>query len=497
MNEGADPLPSVTVVGGDDPADPLRGYRCELHPDDAEGLDALIAHVDVADAHAILRWSHDGDWRLVEHRVQERLPDGSTVLARFDVTRREQRRERAGRDDAYWRAVLRNGHESIAVVEPVGLTITHASEHLASLLGADSAELRGSRAIWHVDRRDLPEVRRLFTRAGSEAGPHFCEVRLRRRNGDSIWMEAVLSDATGDPAVGAYVVNLREIGDRKAAEEQLRSSEHLFRMLVHHLADGAFVVDADGRIAFASERAAAVLGRSPDHLRGAIVPLVESPEGLELVARDVAGSVPPLTRLPAEVRGPHGRWFHVTGHDLRDDPIVAGWMLVLRDITDGRVRVEQLRREAAHDPLTGLLNRRGLEDRVEHHLERGRSVGLGYLDLDGFKEVNDAHGHATGDALLCSVAARLRRCVRPGDEVARFGGDEFVLAFVDLPSRSELVEMTNRIVASISGVYSTDHGPVGIGVSAGWSVAGAEVDVTEALARADRRMYEQKRRQRS
>ena len=492
------PLPSVAVVGRDHAPAATPGYHDELHPDDAEGLDALIAHVDVAGAHAILRWSDGESWRLVEHRVQERLADGSTLLARFDVTTREQLLARAGRDDAYWRAVLRNGHESIAVVEPNDLTITHASERLASLLGVGSDALRGSRAVWHVDRRDLSEVRRLLHRAEAGNGPHVAELRLRRRDGDSIWMEAVLSDATGDPAVGAHVVNLREIGDRKAAEEQLRSSEHLFRMLVHHLADGAFVVDADGRIAFASERAAAVLGRPSDDLRGAIVPLVESAEGLDLVADDVAARPEAaLARLPAEVKGPDGRWYHVIGHDLRDDPIVAGWMIVLRDITDGRVRVEQLRRAAAHDPLTGLLNRRELESRVEHHLDRGRSVGLGYLDLDGFKEVNDAHGHATGDALLCSVAGRLRRCVRPGDEVARFGGDEFVLAFVDLPSRSELVEMTNRIVATVSGTYSTEHGPVEIGVSAGWSVASADINVTEALARADRRMYEQKRRQRS
>ncbi|MEZ5246333.1 MAG: diguanylate cyclase [Acidimicrobiales bacterium] len=497
MTDSEVSLPPVAVMGRDDPDEEPRGYHLELHPDDAEGLDALIAHVDVEDAHAILRWSDGDRWRLVEHRVDRRLADGSTLLTRADVTLREQLRERAGRDDAYWRAVLRNGHESIAVVEPEGFTITHASDHLASLLGVASDELRGSRALWHVDPRDLPEVRRLFEKAAGEDGPHFTELRLRRPQGEPVWMEAVLSDATADPAVRAYVLNLREIGDRKAAEEQLRSSEHLFRMLVHHLADGAFVVDHTGHIAFVSERAAEAVGRTVEGLRGAPVPLVSTPEGLELVSHDPVGPPVPLSQLPAEVRGPRGRWFHLTGHDLRDDPIVSGWMVVLRDITDGRVRVERLRREASQDPLTGLLNRRGLESRVADHLERGRSVGLGYLDLDGFKAVNDVHGHAAGDALLCSVAERLRRCVRPGDEVARFGGDEFVVAFVDLPSDGELVEMTNRVVRSVAGTYATAHGPVDIGVSAGWSVAGAGIEVADALARADYRMYEQKRRQQS
>lgn len=495
MTESSVHLPSVVVVGRDDPDDEPRGYHRELHPDDADGLDALIAHVDVEDAHAILRWADGDRWRLVEHRVEARLPDGATRLTRVDVTQREQLRERAGRDDAYWRAVLRNGHESIAVVEPERLRITHASDRLASLLGTTPEALRGSRAAWHVDRRDFDEVRRLAARAALGGGPHTAELRVRRRRADPVWMEAVLSDATDDPAVRAYVLNLREIGDRKAAEEQLRSSEHLFRMLVHHLADGAFVVDGEGRIAFASERAAAALGRSVEELRGDFVPLVETSDGLELVAGDIGAPQVPMTVLPAEVRGPRGRWFHLVGHDLRDDALVSGWIVVLRDVTDGRVRVERLRREAEQDPLTGLLNRRGLEERIVKHLERGRTVGLGYLDLDGFKLVNDSFGHATGDALLCSVAARLRRCVRPGDEVARFGGDEFVVAFVDLPSDSELVEMTNRVVEAIAGTYSTDCGPAEVGVSAGWSVATPDVDVAEALARADHRMYQQKRRQ--
>ena len=489
-------LPPVAFVGRDDPDEAPCGYHLELHPDAADGLDALIAHVDVADAHAILRWFDGQRWRLVEHRLETRLADGTTVVTRTDVTRREQLRERAGRDDAYWRAVLRNGHESIAVIEPASLRITHASDRLASLLGVTADELSGSRAYWHVDRRDLPEVRRLFEHTAGATGPRSTELRLRRPPAEPVWMEAVLSDATEDPAVRAFVLNLREIGDRKAAEEQLRSSEHLFRMLVHHLADGAFVVDGRGHLVFVSERAAEAIGRTVEELRGKPVPLTVASQGLALASDGAPGSNELLARLPAEVRGPRRRWFHLTGHDLRHDPIVSGWIVVMRDITDGRVRVERLRREAAQDPLTGLLNRRGLETRVAHHLELGRTVGLGYLDLDGFKEVNDVHGHATGDALLCSVAARLRRCLRPGDEVARFGGDEFVLAFIDLPSDAELVELTNRVVESISGTYSTDHGPVEIGVSAGWSVANADHDVVDALARADYRMYEQKRRHR-
>jgi diguanylate cyclase (GGDEF)-like protein/PAS domain S-box-containing protein len=501
MTDRPDSVPAlapIAVVGRDDPRFPLGDYHLELHPDDEESLDALIAHDDVADAHAIVRWrTGTGRWRLVEHRVRERRRDGVTVLSRLDVTAREQAREREGRAEAYWRTVLRNGHESIAVVEPLGLTITHANDRLSELLGYPPGSLVGSRAFWHVDRRDLAAVRTMTTEWAGSAGTRVSEFRLRSRNGDAVWVETVLSDAREDPAVGAYVLNLREIGDRKLAEEQLRSSEQLFRILVHHLADGAIVVDDEARIAFVSERAAEALGAEVDELRGTVVPLRETDDGLELGGVAPVGRRPPLYRLPTEVLGPKGRWYHLAGHDLSDDPVVSGWILVLRDITDSRVRVARLRREVEEDSLTGLLNRRGLESRVATHLAKGRTVGVGFLDLDGFKIVNDTHGHSSGDALLCAVAARLRRCVRPGDEVARFGGDEFVVAFVDLPSESELVEMTNRVLDAVAGSYATDHGTVEVGVSAGWSVALPGTDVQEALRRADFRMYEQKRRLRS
>lgn len=476
------------IVGSDDGT-----YRADLHPDDGDSLEALIASADIAGVHAILRCRREGEWRLVDHRVIQRRGDGTVVLARTDVTASEQARERAGRDDAYWRAIVRNGSESIAVIEPSRLTIAHASDRLAQLLGIPPDELIGSRAFHHVERQDLSIVRKVIQQLAQAPGPHTVELRLRRPGQGPVWMEAVLSDATDNPAVRGYVVNLREISDRKAAEEQLRSSEQLFRLLVGHLADGALVIDHDHRVTFASKHAAEALGVPVGKLLGNVLPLSLQEDILSLGGTPASNESLPLEMLPADASGPDDRWFRVSAHDLSDDPVAAGWIIVLRDITDGRRRVERLRREVEQDPLTGLLNRRGMENRLNAHLAAGRSVAIGFLDLDGFKAVNDTHGHAVGDALLRGVGASLLRCVRPGDEVARFGGDEFVVAFVDIPAEMPLNTLAIRIGAAARS-YPTEAGLVDVQISAGWSLATPDVDAATALDRADRNMYEDKKR---
>lgn len=469
-------------------------HPCAVHPDDMETLEAFVAHADLPGAHAIVRVRPvSGPWRLSEHRVVGREGD-ALVIDVVDVTERERDLDLDAQAEAYWRAVLRNSHESVAVVDPRTGRITYASDQLGHLLGRDADALVGSRALLHVDRRDLPLVRDLVAGWETDALARTVELRLRRRDGGSAWTEVVVSDARADTAVGAFVVNIRDIQDRKQAEEQLRASEHLFRVLVQHLGDGAVVVAEDGAMTFATERAAESLNASVDDLVGSALELNETAHGYVLGFGPVADPPSPRPRLPLDARGPGGRWFHVDGHDLTDDPTVRATIVVLRDITDGRVRVERLRRQVEQDALTGLLNRRGLVERLDGLLERGRSIAIGFLDLDGFKQVNDTHGHAAGDAVLRAVAARLRRCLRPGDEVARLGGDEFVVVLVDAPREAELAELTERIGAALVGTYTTDAGTVEIGVSAGWSVAEVGASAEDALRRADRRMYEQKRR---
>jgi diguanylate cyclase (GGDEF)-like protein len=198
-------------------------------------------------------------------------------------------------------------------------------------------------------------------------------------------------------------------------------------------------------------------------------------------------------------------WVEVHANALVDDDgRVYGAVASYDDVT---VRVERDRRtrhEADHDPLTGVANRRSFERTLASALSRatalGRSVGLLMLDLDGFKAVNDRHGHAAGDEALREVARRLRRCVRERDVVARLGGDEFVVVLTDLGGRSGVaVDSVERVRAALEEPIAVGRA-VEVGVRAAIGVATSPGDgttVAELLAVADRGMYAAKAANRS
>jgi diguanylate cyclase (GGDEF)-like protein len=158
---------------------------------------------------------------------------------------------------------------------------------------------------------------------------------------------------------------------------------------------------------------------------------------------------------------------------------------------------------ALHDSLTGLANRRLLLERLAQAFRRmGRfhsGIGLVYADLDGFKQINDIHGHAAGDQVLIATARRLSTVVRANDTVARLGGDEFVVLLDDLTGDAPLQELIGRIAAVVEEPISLPDGPVvRVGASLGSAVTrDGHEDPDEFLERADQAMYEVKRAGRS
>src|ERR687892_161075 len=181
---------------------------------------------------------------------------------------------------------------------------------------------------------------------------------------------------------------------------ELRASEQRFQALVQHSSEVVILVDRDGKVEYVSESMSRVFGYSEAY--------------------------------------------------LLDNPAVSGLVLNTRDISERRELEDQLSHQAFHDSLTSLANRALFKDRVEHALQRTRrhtpSVAVLFLDLDGFKEVNDSLGHAAGDRLLIQVGQRLGTCVRPSDTVARFGGDEFAVLVEDASDDLDLAAVAERIL---------------------------------------------------
>ena len=178
--------------------------------------------------------------------------------------------------------------------------------------------------------------------------------------------------------------------------------------------------------------------------------------------------------------------------------VTAAYLVMAGARDDARAAAESFKQIALHDLLTGLPNRQLLEDRIENAAQRARRSGTSaailFVDLDQFKQVNDAYGHEVGDELLVAIARRLSTLIRPSDTLARMSGDEFVFLCEDLDSPDDVDLITNRIADALSVPFESAGYEIMITASVGVAYAGPGKRIsTHMVGEADKAMYEAKR----
>jgi diguanylate cyclase (GGDEF)-like protein/PAS domain S-box-containing protein len=284
---------------------------------------------------------------------------------------------------------------------------------------------------------------------------------------------------------------------------EVSASEQRFHALVQHSSDVVSVVDADAVVLYQSESVQRVFGYPAAALTGRTLTRLLDPEaGARLIEALSSVTDRPYGTTVLELTVPHRdgrrRQAEMTVTNLLDDPNVRGLVLNTRDISERKELQEQLMHEAFHDGLTQLANRALFQELVAEALHRrddSGTVTVLFLDLDGFKEINDSLGHAAGDQLLLQVAERLRGAVRRGDVVARFGGDEFAV-LVESPDAHDAEAIAARVVETMDEPFLLDEREIHIGASVGLAcgdVAQAPADDAEQLMRdADLAMYRAK-----
>jgi diguanylate cyclase (GGDEF)-like protein/PAS domain S-box-containing protein len=287
---------------------------------------------------------------------------------------------------------------------------------------------------------------------------------------------------------------------REAQEAQ--ASLRLQSELVDQVSDAIFLVDADVRIASWNAAAEAIYGWRADEVIGRPVHEVLRTEffdssGAELAREEFRERLRIDGSWRGEIRERHanGHWIPLLSSATvvpGADGSVFGCVAVNRDITELR-RAEH---NATHDPLTGLPNRRLLDDRLTHALARAArrrsSLAVLFVDLDAFKSVNDSYGHDEGDVLLRTCARRLQRSLRASDTVTRLGGDEFVVVAEDVASPGDAALVAQRILDSMMIPVPVRGGVITISASIG-VVLSTGLDATnDLLRRADAAMYRAK-----
>lgn len=288
----------------------------------------------------------------------------------------------------------------------------------------------------------------------------------------------------------------------------LRRSEERFRSLVQNASDVTAILAADGTTLYESPTVSRVLGYSPDELMGR--------NGLDLVHPDDATYA---SQLVAEIqaqpgaeratelrlRRADGSWCHVeaVARNMLHDRAIGGIVVNYRDVTQRHGLEEQLTHQAFHDSLTGLANRALFADRLEHALAgRRRRTGptaplaVLFLDLDDFKAVNDAMGHAAGDELLSAIGERLEECLRAGDTAARVGGDEFAILLDERVTVRVAEGVARRILDALRQPFTiqgrTLHMRASVGIAVSGHGAGDHDDAEAMLRNADLAMYQAK-----
>jgi diguanylate cyclase (GGDEF)-like protein/PAS domain S-box-containing protein len=284
-----------------------------------------------------------------------------------------------------------------------------------------------------------------------------------------------------------------------ARTAELYASEQRFRALVAQSSDSVAVIERDSTIRYQSESVERIFGYSAEHLIGRrLVDQDDQPAGKRIAAAIEAIVGEPyavkVLELPLMHKDGRVRLGEMTITNLLDDPSVHGLVLNTRDIHDAHELQDQLVYEAYHDGLTELASRALFGERLEEALAKvgGDDVAILFLDLDGFKEVNDSLGHAAGDQLLVQVAERLRESVRDGDTVARFGGDEFAVLVQSIVARADAGTVARRIVAAIGEPFTIDGRELHVGASIGLASASDATDMEQLLRNADLAMYEAK-----
>jgi diguanylate cyclase (GGDEF)-like protein/PAS domain S-box-containing protein len=284
------------------------------------------------------------------------------------------------------------------------------------------------------------------------------------------------------------------VQDRTA---ELRQREERFRALVQNSSDAIAIAGVDLRIAYQSPSIERIFGYRPQDVVGrSLTEFIHEDDraALMTLVDNMAGRPGATAHLEARWLHQDGRWRHseIAISNLLQEPAVQGLVINTRDITDRKTLEEQLVHQAFHDSLTGMANRALFRDRLQQSLARAarrkEKPAILYLDLDGFKTINDSFGHPAGDGVLAAVAARLRPYVRTGDTMARLGGDEFAILLEDTADASAPIRVAERIIEALKLPYALREREVVISASVGIAIFAQET-ADELLRNADIAMY--------
>ena len=369
-------------------------------------------------------------------------------------------------------------------------------------------DVRG-RPVWAIDTWDLPDAAGVLTplvEAGSQG-------RAGSRTLDTIDdagpIRLLVTPVTVDDESVLLVARLERLGANEESDailaettQRLAAAEGIFQAVAEYTSDLVCLHETDGTFTYLSPSVRRLLDLEPAVLVGTHPVDLAHPETRDALVgalQDVArrGAEPIRFRHRLRHRNGGTRWFETVITPIRNtDGELHQLQSSSRDITEQRENEQQLLKQAFRDELTGLPNRALLLDRMSHAFATARRtdqpIGVLFIDLDGFKTLNDTLGHHAGDRALSKVAERLIAIVRPGDTLARIGGDEFVMLCTGTEGAQSASLVARRILEAFERDFVLDGREVRLSASIGIATTTGENDSNAVIERAQTAMYEAK-----
>jgi diguanylate cyclase (GGDEF)-like protein/PAS domain S-box-containing protein len=432
---------------------------------------------------------------ILSRTLRQTVNAHEQIKAHLQERVEEQTRELAA-SEARFRNFFENSSSMMLLIDPASGTIIDANKAAASYYGYAHDNLVGTpiREISRLSQESLFEEVRSALREGRD----YFLFSQQLTSGEVRDTEVHLTPVESNGATLLFSV-VRDITERKQAEEKLVLAANVFT----HAREGIVITTSDGTIIDVNEAFTRITGYGRDEILG------QNPRILKSGRHDDEFYAA-LWRTLIE----DGNWFGEIWNRRKNGEIypemltisavydsfgnTRQYVALFSDITAIKAHEDQLEHSAHYDALTQLPNRLLLNDRLSQGMSqvhrRGQKMAVVFLDLDGFKDINDRHGHAVGDALLVALASRMKHALREGDTYARLGGDEFVAVLLDLADDKAGLPTLERMLAVIAQPVSV--GDLEIQVSASMGVTfypqDESVAADQLLRQADHAMYQAK-----
>ncbi len=390
--------------------------------------------------------------------------------------------------------------DSIIIHDLNGKILSYNAKTLM-LLGLDMETLESAKSFRDFSPEDInSDVCQRYFKEAAEGHDRTFTWQLKRPSDGTVLDVEVFFTRINKRDEAVVLSCIKDITDKKKIEDELVNSEKRYRQLVEYSPDG-IVIHRDGIIKYVNPAGARIFGGTEEDVMGREVIQFFPDEDREMIKARLKQLYENEQSMPVI----EGRMVRLDGRiafveyaaiPFKMDGRTAV-QVVIRDVTQKKIQEDYIKHMALHDTLTGLPNRGLLTDRIAHSLERRKRdkymTAVLYIDLDGFKPVNDTLGHAAGDKALKEIADRLSRSIRKSDTAARIGGDEFVILLDAVHGRNEIEEVAERVLENINKELVIDKTVFHIGASVGIGICPEHTDdPVKLLAMADRAMYKVK-----